>query len=121
MVAQMKWPGKACKKYILDQKQKDYQKSPVVPTFIRDGRVGTFYNRSQKDMNLSVDSRKAHLIEDCLAATTCKNLQEMQAHVIKCQSDEPVQLSKGWQKPICGPNEYKKQEHWPVAQAIPEA
>jgi hypothetical protein len=95
MVAQMRQLGKACKKYIPDQKQKNDQKSPVVPTFIRDGSIGTFCNHSQKDMNLSVDSRKAHLIKDCLAATTCKNLQEMQAHVIKCQSDEPVQLSKG--------------------------
>ena len=95
MVTQMRQLGKACKKYNPDQKQKIDQKSPVVPTFIRDGSVATFCNHGQKDMNLSVDSRKAHLIEDCLGAATLKKLQEMQAHVVKCQSDEPVQLSKG--------------------------
>jgi hypothetical protein len=46
--------GNACKKYIIDQKQKNDQKSPMVPAFVRDGRVGTFCNHSQKDRNLSV-------------------------------------------------------------------
>ena len=70
MVTQMRQLGKACKKYSLDQKQKNDQKSPVVPTFIRDSSVGTFCHDSQKDINLSVDSRKAHLIDDCLGAAT---------------------------------------------------
>jgi hypothetical protein len=41
--------GKVCKKCVADHKQKSDENSPVVPTIIWDGSVGTAHNCFQRD------------------------------------------------------------------------
>ena len=43
--------GKACKKCVSDQKHKNNKNSPMVPTLIKDGSVGTVSNCCQIDID----------------------------------------------------------------------
>jgi len=65
--------GKACKKCVSDQKHNKDGNSPVVPTLIRDGRVGSGSNHCQIDTDCQRWQGWDHLARPCKKCFTDQN------------------------------------------------
>ena len=84
--------GKACKKCTADQQKKNDENSPVAPTLIRDGSVGTAHNSCQIDIGCQWLQAWDHLARHARNAKliTSRRMMEM------CQSGQLLSVISEW-------------------------